>query len=492
MMVFLLALSGLAHAGEFMDVWVTSAFEDTNVMAGPEAYSPSANFVQRGNRAFFEDYESRSSDDISRAQLVLYRRDEGNWAGWSTEAAFVLRYTPYLNPDQTEPGTALEDDGSYVRIIKALPGDDHSISLTGYAVDSGRFRLGYSYDLTWGGKEVHSFTTGAAPGVRLQWQKGGNYGFAGVKTAVGDYVDPESRLKRNQAYYGFLVGGGIQVNENLKIEAGAGSFEQGQIQNVDYTTSTLYGELIKAFGYSSQVAWRSTPDIQWIESSDLKLYRNAPDFVKDSYISHRQIDGFGVLVQAEIDRLSHNLLDPVKGDTTTIETGTAGDLQTLLVMNSTTLGVDVVYKDLAYILFNVPGLTSGVAMNPNMDQTPQLYGRIKASHYFANAHIAPTLGVGLMQPATYSTSGGTFVQYTERDKEQVPRGQDPAPILSGLLGVQVDMSKSVVLVAEALYTIDKNQSEFVKTKKRPNGDRVSAPEEEQKVLGMNIVMRARF
>ena len=111
-MFLLLALTNLASAGDFMDVWVTSAFEDTNVFAGPEAYSPSANFVQRGNRAFFEDYETRSSDDISRAQLVLYRKDEGNWAGWSTEAAFVLRYSPYLDPDQTEPGTNIEDDGS--------------------------------------------------------------------------------------------------------------------------------------------------------------------------------------------------------------------------------------------------------------------------------------------------------------------------------------------------------------------------------------------
>jgi hypothetical protein len=491
-MVLLLALSSLVHAGEFMDVWVTSAFEDTNINAGPEASSPSANFVQRGNRAFFEDYESRSSDDISRAQLVLFRRDEGNWAGWSTEAAFVLRYTPYLNPDQTEPGTSLEDDGSYVRIIKALPGTDHTVSLTGYAVDSGRFRLGYSYDLTWGGKEIHSFTTGAAPGVRVQWQQGGNYAFGGVKTAVGDYVDPETRLKRNQAYYGFLVGGGIQPTDNLKLEAGAGSFEQGQIQNVDFTTSTLYGELIKAFGYSGQIAWRSTDAIDWIESADLKLYKNSPEFVKDSYISHRQIDGVGVLVQAEIDRLSHNLLDPVNGDSTVIETGTAGDLQTLFVVDSTTIGVDIVYKDLAYILFNVPGLTSGVAMNPTMDQTPQLYGRLKASHYFESAHIAPSVGVGMMQPATYSTSGGTFVQYSERDKEQVPRGQEPAPILSGLVGVQVDMSKSVVIVAEALYTVDNNQSEYVKTEKHPKGDRVLAPYEERAVLGMNVIMRARF
>ena len=49
----LLLLSLPAFAGEFMDVWVTTAFEDQNVLAGPEASSPSPNFVLRGNQAFF-------------------------------------------------------------------------------------------------------------------------------------------------------------------------------------------------------------------------------------------------------------------------------------------------------------------------------------------------------------------------------------------------------------------------------------------------------
>ena len=492
-MLTLLALAApLAHAGDFMDVWVTSAFEDTNVRAGPEAYSPSANFVQRGNRTFFENYETRSNDDISRAELVLYRRDEGNWAGWWTEAAFVLRYTPYLDPDQTDPGTQLEDDGSYVRVVKELGSEDHTVSLTGYAVDSGRFRLGYSYDLTWGGREIHSFETGAAPGVRLQWQNGGHYAFLGAKSAVGDYVEPQTRLKRNQAYYGVLAGGGVQLGDNLKIEAGAGSFQQGQILNVDSTTSTLYGEPIVALGTAGQIAWRSTSKINWIQSADLKLYRNSPDFVKDSYISHQQIEGVGVLVQAEVDRLSHNLLDPKKGDTTTIETGNAADLQTLVVAGSTSMGIDVVYKDLAYILFNVPGLTSGVAMNPDIEQTAQLYTRAKASHYFEAAHMAPSIGVGWMQPATYKTSSGTFVQYTERDKEQVPDGSEPAAILSAIAGLQIDMSKSVVIVGEALYTVDNNQSQFVQTDEHPEGRRRPAPDVERNVLGMNLMMRARF
>lgn len=492
-MLTLLALAApLAHAGDFMDVWVTSAFEDTNVRAGPEAYSPSANFVQRGNRTFFENYETRSNDDISRASLVLYRRDEGNWKGWWTEAAFVLRYTPYLDPDQTDPGTQLEDDGSYVRIVKELDGPDHTVSLTGYAVDSGRFRLGYSYDLTWGGRDIYAFTTGAAPGMRLQWQSTGHYAFVGAKSAVGDYIEPETRLKRNQAYYGILSGGGVQLGDNLKFEAGLGAFQQGQILNVDSTTSTLYGEPIVALGTAAQVAWRSTEDLRWIESADLRLYRNSPAFVKDTYISHTQLNGTGVLVQAEVDRLSHNLLDPKNGDTTTIENGLAGDLQTLVVSGSTSVGVDVVYKDLPYILFNVPGLTSGVAMNPDMKQTPQLYTRGKVSHYFEGLHLAPSIGVGWMQPATYETSSGTFVQYTERDKEQVPEGAEPAAILSAIGGLQVDMSKSVVVVGEVLYTVDNNQSQFIQTDAHPEGRRTAAPDVERNVLGMNLMMRARF
>ena len=159
---------------------------------------------------------------------------------------------------------------------------------------------------------------------------------------------------------------------------------------------------------------------------------------------------------------------------------------------STSFGVDVVYKDLAYILFNVPGLTSGVAMNPDIEQTAQLYTRAKASHYFEGAHFAPSIGVGWMQPATYKTSSGTFVQYTERDKEQAPDGAEPAAILSAIAGVQIDMSKSVVIVGEALYTVDNNQSEFVQTEKHPEGRRRAAPDVEQNVLGMNLMMRARF
>ena len=108
-----------ALAGEFMDIAITTALQDTNLRAGPEYFSPGPNFVMRGNQTFFENYEGRYTDDISQGHLVLYRRDDGFRAGWWTEAAFVLQYSPYLDPDSTRPGIDLRDDGSYVRVEAA-------------------------------------------------------------------------------------------------------------------------------------------------------------------------------------------------------------------------------------------------------------------------------------------------------------------------------------------------------------------------------------
>lgn len=488
----LLLAASPAHAGDFVDVWVSTAIEDDNVLAGPEFESPSANFVERGNAAFFENYESRTTDDISRAQLVLYRRDDSFFANWWTEAAFVLRYTPYLEPDSTDPGTNIEDDGSYVRLVRNLPGEDHTISLTGYAVDSDRFRLGYSYDLSWGGREMFIQQVGAAPGVRLQWEKGGNYAFAGAKTAIGDSVDEEindgTNAALNMTFYGLLAGAGANLGDNFKLEAGVGSFQQGQFSSAPDASSDIYGSPIVALGLAGQAAFRSRSDIDFIQSGELRLYRNEPDSVRDSYTRHRKVDGVGLLVQAEANRLSHNLLDGSDSGSTIIEAGYAGDLQSLLVAGTTVIGVDLVYKDLPYIVFNVPGLVSQNAINPDFETSPQLYGRFKVEHWFEKAHVTPGFGIGLMQPSTYTTvDGKTVVQIDDRDSEQIPEGQEPAAILSGVGGVQVDLSKSMVVIGELLYTLNNNRSVT-----DADNVRILAPSNYRNELGFNFIMRARF
>jgi hypothetical protein len=484
-------LASAALASDFVDTWVTTAFEDSNVRAGPGDYSPSANFVERGNSTFFENYESRYTDDISQAHLVLYRKDEGFFKGVFTEAAFVLRFEPYLDPDFSKPGVNVADDGSYVRVGTTLGKDDRILSLTGYAVDANRFRLGYSYDITWGGRDIFAFDPYAAPGARLQFQDGPHYVFAGVKTAVGDYQDPETGLANNEAYLGALAGGGGEIGKHLRIEAGVGSFQQGQLTNVGDVNSPLYNAPISALGTSVQVSARTNPDLDYIVSNELRLYRNAPDFIRDSYISHRQLDGWGILVQAEATYLSHDLIDPDKVDATVVESAMAGDVQALLVTGTTEIQVDGVYKDLAFIVFNIPGITSGYALDPDMAVTPETYARARVAHYFPTAYLAPSLGIGYKVPATYSTGGKTYVQYSERSKEHVPDGQAAAAILSGVAGLQWDISKSMVAVGEVLYTLDNNLSQFV-AQEGEQGVNVPAAEELRNAIGFNLMLRARF
>ena len=490
--ILALALIAPAHAGDFMDVWITTAIEDTNINAGPGDYSPSANFVMRGNRTFFEDYEARYSDDISQSHLVLYRKDDGFFEGWTTETAMVLQFRPYLDPDQSTDGVDLTDDGSYVRVIRELPGEDHSLSLTGYAIDASRFRLGYSYDLSYGGKEIMARPVWAMPGARLQWQKGHTYAFAGAKTAIGPMTDAAWEGTRNGSYLGLLAGAGTQIGDQLLLEMGGGLFEQGQLENVPDASSPLYGRMIRAYGISAQVGWRSTTDLDFIQSSELRLYRNAPEHMKDSYISHSEVDGMGLLMQAEVNYLGHDLLDADNSSNIKIENALAADVQTRVALGSTLIDVDFVYKDLPYILFNIPGLTSGVSLPEDMEVTPQLYGRAKISHYIADWHLAPSFGFGLMQPASYKTGDGTFVQYSERDKEGVPSNNAGATnIMAMVLGTQLDLSKSMVAVGELLYTIDQNLS---KVSENAAGELVRIPESKpvQNAVGFNLMLRARF
>ena len=488
-MILALLLSNPASAGDFLDTWVTTALEDTNVLAGPEAYSPAANFVQRGNSTFFENYESRFTDDISQTHLVLYKRDEGFIKGITTEAAFVIRLQPYLDVASSRPGVTVADDGSYIRIIKKL-GEDQDFSVTGYAVDANRFRLGYSYDITWGGRDIYAFDPYAAPGIRAQYQNGGHYAFVGAKTAVGDYTDTEGN-KTNEAYWGGLVGGGVEFGRLVRWEAGAGTFQQGQLTNVGDVESPLYNAPISAMGVSTQVSVRSTEKLAWMNSSELRLYRNAPEFMKDTYISHRQLDGFGVLVQGETTVLFHDLITPEEIEETTVERAIAADVQATAVAGTTEMSLDFVYKDLPFIVFNIPGITSGYALDPDLNATPQLYVRGRVSHWFPKAHLTPSVGAGWKLPATYTTGETSFVQYDERNKAHVPDGQEPTAILSAVAGLQWDVSPSTVVVGEVLYTLDNNLSDFQTDEDGANSF-VPEAENVRNALGFNLMMRARF
>lgn len=155
------------------------------------------------------------------------------------------------------------------------------------------------------------------------------------------------------------------------------------------------------------------------------------------------------------------------------------------------MSLDFVYKDLPFIVFNIPGITSGYALDPDLNATPQLYVRGKVAHWFPKAHLTPSLGAGWELPATYSTGESSFVQYDERNKAHVPDGQEPTAILSAVAGLQWDVSPSTVVVGEVLYTLDNNLSDF---QTDDDGTNAFVPEAEnvRNAVGFNLMMRARF
>ena len=72
----------------------------------------------------------------------------------------------------SENGIQLSDDGSYITLSNwkdPTHKDPTRISLTAFPVSADRFRLGYSYRLSWGGSPEYSRARSSVPGLKLQY-----------------------------------------------------------------------------------------------------------------------------------------------------------------------------------------------------------------------------------------------------------------------------------------------------------------------------------
>src|SRR6185436_15360750 len=96
-------------------------------------------------------------------------------------------------------------------------------SLTAFPISADRFRLGYSYRISWGGTPVFPRAQGGVPGAKLQFSKGPVYVFAGMKTS--QILNEET--SEYETNYGWLAGGGWDIVDVLRFEAGGGFFQRG-------------------------------------------------------------------------------------------------------------------------------------------------------------------------------------------------------------------------------------------------------------------------
>src|ERR1043165_2392605 len=174
MMALLLGLMAAPWEGRASDLLdtrlgfvfgVDNVLDNTGQSKNP---SPAARFGGTcQNTLFFDNVNSRYCGFETLSHVVLYKQAEGFFPGLTTEAALAL-----LVLEQPSGDIVLRDDSSYIRLAyrPSWWGERENVSLTAFPVSADRFRLGYTYRITWGGSSVFTSRAAAAgvPGVKLQ------------------------------------------------------------------------------------------------------------------------------------------------------------------------------------------------------------------------------------------------------------------------------------------------------------------------------------
>jgi len=494
--LLLLSIATPARAGSFIDTTITGYFGDDNLLAGPEDFSPSPGLSNAYPELFFEGLEAEKTVAVTETHLVVYKKMPGFIKGLETEAALVVEFEIFRDPDNGKVGpsvsqidASIQDDGSYLKVIgyfdrEAMTGPNLSFTL--FPFDSQRFLLGFSYDLTWGGERTFPTNFGPVPGFKLHLDLDEAYFFAGAKTQprIMQYYDNQVE---NQ--YGLLWGGGLRAGP-LFFDANAGLFDRGHFDIQSQLDSTIY-----AGGGSAQIGLRFGDEIG--ESVDFRLYRNDPDARDAASEQIEYTPGVHFLWGTEFSGIAQTAIDFEDSGSTTNSWATAGDTNIKLRIHRFRVKVDVVYRSLNFLVFNTPGLTPYYSLSEALDTQPQFYGAVGVDYFIEKAHLTPGVIFGLMQPAAarggedlVNTFDGVVVVRDANDLEFLPAGTDPFQILSVKGTLRWDLSRMLAVMTEVSFTLDYNQS---KTIGEDAGNQIRVLDETRaRQLGLNVLMQAKF
>lgn len=505
--ILVLAFTGTiataAWAGDFMDTWITFAFSDDNLMADAEDRSPRAGFHYTGNEAFFDNFNQASTGYETLAHLVLYKRMKSYFAHLDLEAALVIQLENVVDEATWDTETQLQDDGSYLQLnyyfdAAAMSGD--RIALTLFPIDSDRWRLGYAYDISWGGNVTWPTNTNPVPGFRLRWDFGaaanaglGGYVLGGLKAARLLNED----INEVDTYYGFLGGFGLDFGRTVMWEVNGGLFEKGVFppQSVD---SEIGGETMEAHGVSTRVSWRSGLPVG--DSVDFRLYRRDMANARRAVEPEPYDGGFSHVISLEATYREQMMLDWDDPDTTIYQPAMAGNLNLRFKYKVMRLHSDFVFRQMPYILFDVPGLAPYYAFPDDAEVTDEWFAAAGIDYYFAGPHL--TLGVigGYKHPATYQGptdipnavgEQSIIVVRDIGDLEILPPGEDAYDIVTVKPTIRWDLADGFTLLGELQYTLDKNRTKY-SDDERGVAERVFEENNVTSIIGFSLLVQARF
>lgn len=490
----LLASPAAALAGDFVDTRITFLFTDDDVLHGPGETQPSSPSARigggRNSTLFFDNYDTKYTGFETLSNLVLYKKDSSYFRNLETEAALALTLLA-ASPEQI----TFQDASSYVRLTYRPDSwnEYEGLSLTAFPVSADRFRLGYSYRLSWAGNRIFPRVNRNEPngGMKIQLTRGPFYFFAGLKTAL---ILNELTNER-ETNYGGLFGGGWDITKNLRWEANGGIFQRGVLVRMD-------GEPITAGGVSSQLTWHVGMPIG--TSVDFKLYKNDPEVYQRFFQPETYEGGLSYSVSVEGTWLTQNVIDPDKLASTTRQDARAGDIQARVKFDKTRLHLTASYRDLAFILFNVPSLVPFQDFPADAEVEPEFFIAGGADYYFESLRLTPGIVAGVQFPASITTELGrnsgtnpaptsmgrrTTVVREEGQFVILPEGADVQPIVSVKGTMRLDLSDSMSAAGEVYYTRDPNRATIADNR---GGNQQVRVFEDPDALGFNLLLQARF
>lgn len=492
---------------DFLDTRLTWTFGDDDVLAPTGQRVPVSPLPSIGDRSqyqlFFDALNSRFAGRENLTHLVLYARAPGFIPRIVTEASLVVRLDlTQLATGANNLNQTLYDAGTYLRIQYqtnlARPND--GLSLTFFPFDTDRFRLGYLWDLSWGGNDIFPRRIGGAPGLRIAYDSGPFNVYAGFKTASIVVPLPVQTMSADidtvrvaETQYAGLAGFGIRFNDNFRFDASGGFFQQGR-----FDFPGVRGQPVYVFGGSARIV--ANNNLPPSTSIDMLLYRNHPDFPMRLFQQETYTPGqFAWNVSVEATALDQHLADIDIPGSTTFQAAFAGAVQGRIKYGYFGAGLTGLYRDVPFLLRNVPSFIpfQSIPRDASVTVSPEYFFAASIDYRIAAANLLPSLIVGLQLPATFSTavtegalqSQRTLVIRRAGNFSILPPGSGAVPIISARFALRWDLSTIFAVIGWIQYVHDNNGTLLDVD---PTGTRQVRAFQNPDQLGFGLTAQARF
>ncbi len=473
---------------DFVDTRVTFALSNVNLFASPgERTTQTSGYrigVDPNFNLFLENVNTRFTGFESLSHIVLHKKIPAFWPRWETEAALAALILADTNSGQFR----FFDSGTYLRVIRKLGDGEESkvgsIDLTAWPVSADRFRLGYTFIISWGGTAIFpgklqssSITEGAVPGLRLRWRAadGKAYAFAGFKSALLLSREPGVMAGEQIPNYGLLAGGGVDLFDHLVLETNGGFFQKGTQERPG-----VEGRRIDAYGISGRVTVYDGD--KPASSNDFRLYRNDPANPDNYniYKPYKSRRGFSAALEGSV--LFQNLEDPDLFGSERIVSAASAGLVAQAQLDEWLFRADAFFQSADFILFNVPGFVPFQATPSAASTSSEFFAALTVQRFFEDLHLRPKLSFGIKMPATYQgavlsdqvqTVGGarpgdirTQVIVDETTRIVLPPETSATPIFGIFADIPLALSETMAVAGQIRVELNDNQPRIAQDNER--------------------------